>query len=139
MHDGSINIRLRADLTEIERLHHLVRLFGELHEIPGRTLYKINLALDELVTNAILYGYEDATGHEILVGIVLEGGEMRITVRDKGKAFDPLSIATPDLQAPLQERQVGGVGIYLVRSLMENLEYRREGEMNVLSLSKRIR
>src|SRR4051794_1266607 len=67
MHDGSITIRIAADVKEIERLNRVVRQFGELHEVPGRALYSVNLALDELVSNAILYGYEDATGQEISI------------------------------------------------------------------------
>ena len=54
MHEGSITIRLAADVKEIERLNRLVRQFGELHDVPSRTLYAVNLALDELVTNVIL-------------------------------------------------------------------------------------
>ena len=62
MHEGSISIRIEADVREIERLNRLVRQFGELHDVPSRTLYAVNLALDELVTNAILYGYDDPVG-----------------------------------------------------------------------------
>src|SRR3954454_1733188 len=57
MHDGSITIRIAADVKEIERLNRVVRQFGELHEVPGRALYSVTLALDDLTSKAILSGY----------------------------------------------------------------------------------
>jgi serine/threonine-protein kinase RsbW len=139
MHEGSITIRLAADVQEVERLNRLVRHFGELHEVPGRTLYAVNLALDELVTNAILYGYDSSEGQQILVRVETDGSRLVAKVEDGGREFDPLAHPMPDLNAPLEERQLGGLGVHLVRSLMDQVEYRREGTKNVLTISKRIR
>ncbi len=139
MHEGSITIRLAAEVQEVERLNRLVRHFGELHEIPGRTLYAVNLALDELVTNAILYGFESAADQQILVRVETSGNQLIATVEDNGREFDPLAHPIPDLTAPLEERQLGGLGVHLVRSLMDKVEYRREGAKNMLTISKRIR
>ena len=60
MHEGTITIRIPADVKDIERLCRLVRQFGELHDVPSRTLYAVNLALDEAVTNVVQYGFDDA-------------------------------------------------------------------------------
>ncbi len=141
MHEGSITIRLCVDVHEIERLNRLVRHFGELHEIPGRTLYAVNLALDELVSNVVLYGFENPPprGHEIVVRVETNDGELCATVEDTGREFDPLRAPVPDLDAPLSKRQVGGLGIHLVRSLMDGVDYRRHGDKNVLTVRKRIR
>ncbi len=139
MHEGSITIRLPAAIPEIERLNTLVRRFGELHEIPSRSLYAVNLALDELVTNTILYGFDDAAGQEFQVRLEVSGTELSGELTDEGRAFDPLSVPLPDLTAPLREREVGGLGLHLVRSLMDRLDYRRDGAKNVLTLVKRIR
>lgn len=139
MHDGSITIRIAADVKEIERLNRLVRQFGELHEIPGRTLYSVNLALDELVTNVILYGYDDPAGQQIQVKLEVSGSDLHAWLEDGGREFDPASIPSPDLESSLGERQIGGLGIHLVRSLMDRLEYRRDGAKNLLTLRKRIR
>ena len=67
MHEGSITLRLSAEIKEIERLNRIVRQFGELHELPPRTLYSVNLALDEMVTNVILHGFREGEGEEIVV------------------------------------------------------------------------
>lgn len=139
MHDGTITIRIGADVKEIERLNRLVRKFGELHEVPSRTLYAVNLALDELVTNAVLYGFDNASGRELAVHVEVYEGEVRASVTDDGREFNPLEQAPPDLNAPLDERALGGLGIHLVRNLMDRVEYARLGGKNVLTVRKRIR
>ena len=77
MHEGSITIRLPADLQEIERLNRMVRQFGDLHEVPSRTLYAVNLALDEIVTNCVLHGFDDCTGQEVEVRLETVGDELQ--------------------------------------------------------------
>jgi serine/threonine-protein kinase RsbW len=139
MHEGSITIRIRADVSEIERLNRVVRHFGELHEIPGRTLYSVNLALDELVTNAILYGFDEVNTEEIVIRIDATLAEVVATMEDHGREFDPLQAPVPNLDAPLAERSIGGLGIHLVRSLMDRVDYRRDGSKNVLTVRRRIR
>jgi anti-sigma regulatory factor (Ser/Thr protein kinase) len=139
MHEGSISVRLPADLREIERLNKLVRQFGDLHEVPSRTLYAINLALDEIVTNVVRHGFDDPSEHEILAQVSASGEEVTTTVTDPGRAFNPLEVAPPDLNAPLADRPLGGLGIHLVRRLMDGIEYRRDNGKNVLTMRKRIR
>jgi anti-sigma regulatory factor (Ser/Thr protein kinase) len=140
VHDGSITIRIAANISEIERLNRLVRQFGELHEVQGRALYAMNLAVDELVTNAVLYGFDKDPGNEqIVVEIAGRGDELRATISDTGREFDPRTIQPPNLDAPIEERALGGLGIHLVRSLMDSVDYRRTGEKNVLTVTKRIR
>ena len=139
MHEGSITIHLTADVREIERLNRLVRQFGELHDVPSRTLYAVNLALDELVTNVILYGYEDGSGKDVVIKLETAGRELVAAVADEAKAFNPLEVAPPDLSAPLEDRQLGGLGVHLVRSLMDRVSYARENDKNVLTIRKRLR
>jgi serine/threonine-protein kinase RsbW len=139
MHEGSITVRLPADLREIERLHRLVRQFGDLHEVRSRALYAVNLAIDEVVTNVIRHGFEDPAGEELTAQITVSGGQITTEVTDGGRAFNPLEAPAPDLEAPLAERELGGLGIHLVRSLMDRIEYRRENDKNVLTMRKRIR
>lgn len=139
MHEGSISIRIEADVREIERLNRLVRQFGELHEVPSRTLYAVNLALDELVTNVVLYGYSDPTNQEVLIKIATAANELVASVHDGGKPFNPLDVQPPNLNAPLEERELGGLGVHLVRSLMDHVAYTRENDQNVLTVRKKIR
>ena len=139
MHEGSITIRIAADVTEIERLNRLVRQFGELHEVPMRALYCVNLALDELVTNILNYGFENPDGEHVSVHITVSAGELVASVTDYGREFNPLDSAPPDLTATLAEREIGGLGIHLVRSLMDHASYERAAGKNVLTVRKRFR
>src|SRR3954465_3258706 len=101
MHDGSITIRIAADVKEIERVNRVVRQFGELHDIPGRTLYSVNLALDELVSNVILYGYDEPAGQQIQVKLEVSGSDLHAWLEDSGREFDPGSIPPPNLDSAL--------------------------------------
>ena len=139
MHEGSITIRITADVTEIERLNRLVRQFGELHEVPMRALYSVNLALDELVTNILHYGFDNPDGERVSVHITVSAGELVASVTDYGREFNPLDAPAPDLSASLSEREIGGLGIHLVRSLMDHANYERADGKNVLTVRKRFR
>jgi serine/threonine-protein kinase RsbW len=139
MHEGSITIRLPVDPKEIEHLNRIVRQFGDLHEVPGRTLYAVNLALDEVVTNVVVHGFDNPADQEVEARITVRDGIITAEVEDAGRPFNPLDAPAPDLNASLDERTVGGLGIHLVKSLMDRVEYRREGEKNVLTVRKRIR
>jgi len=139
MHEGSITIRIAADIKEIERLNRLVRQFGELHEVPSRTLYAVNLALDEIVTNVVLYGFENAEGQEVLIHIFTADGELDASVTDSGREFNPVTVPIPNLSVTLAERDIGGLGIHLVRSLMDHVTYERVDGRNILTMRKRIR
>jgi serine/threonine-protein kinase RsbW len=140
MHEGSITISISADVHEIERLNRLIRKFGELHDLPSRALYSINLALDEVVSNVVLYGYGEAKGGgPIVVKLEIKGTELMASVEDAGREFDPLSLPAPDLNAALEDRQIGGLGIHLMRSLMDRVDYQHVGGKNLLSMRKRVR
>lgn len=138
MHEGSISIRLPADVREIARLGEMVRRFGELHGIPAPALFAVSLALDEVVTNVVLYGFDTAAGQEVAVRVGRVGDELQSEVVDGGREFDPLTVLAPDLAAALGERELGGLGIHLARSLMDRVDYRRENSKNVLTMGKRI-
>ncbi len=100
--------------------------------------FAVALALEEVVVNVQRYAWDDGAEHQLEVRLRGEAGRsIEIEVRDDGRAFDPLSVAAPDLDAPIDERQVGGLGVHLVRKLMDDVRYRREDGQNVLYLCKR--
>ena len=125
-------IILQSRLTDLERLAAFVDQFGEQNGVGARDLFAVKLALDEVVTNGIRYAHDDAGDHEIVVRLVREGGEVVAEVEDEGRPFDPLQAGAPDLAAPLEQRPVGGLGIHLARQMTDRLEYRRQGDHNVL-------
>jgi anti-sigma regulatory factor (Ser/Thr protein kinase) len=124
--------------TEIERVVELAERFGEEHQLPAEVVMSIHLVLDEVVANIISHGYDDTAEHQIHVTLALDESVLTIRVEDDGRAFDPLAAPPPDLDLPLEERPVGGLGIHIVRSVMDAVEYQRDGDRNVLIMKKTI-
>lgn len=104
---------------------------------PPRAAREVLLAVEEVVTNVITHAYPEGGG-EVRVAVkelsVPRG--LRLIVADDGIAFDPLAIPDPDVSAPLEERQVGGLGILLIRRMMDRVAYERRGGENVLTMEK---
>lgn len=99
----------------------------------------ISLALDEILTNIV--AHEPASAQvvrQIGLALTLDGCLLVAEVADDGPAFDPLSLPAPDLESPLEKRPIGGLGVHLVRSLMDEVRYRRDGDRNRLTLVKRV-
>ena len=136
--EASLSVALGNDLGEIRRLAELVEGFGEAHGLAPKLVHSLNLAFDELITNVILHGFDAAGPHEIVVRITLDGEVLVAVLEDNGRPFDPLSAPRPDLDAAIEVRAIGGLGVHLVKTLMDTVEYRREGDRNILRLTKRI-
>mgnify|MGYP000888049952 FL=1 len=133
-----MEFRLKNELEEIRLLAEAIELWGEENGIPGKSLFQLNLALDELLTNTIIYGYPEGGEHEIRLRLVPEGEkELLIEIRDDGLAFNPLEVKAPDLKQDIEERPIGGLGIHLVRQMLDEIEYRRENGHNVLLMKKK--
>jgi len=133
-----MEFRLKNELEEIRLLAEAIELWGEENGIPGKSLFQLNLALDELLTNTITYGYPEGGEHEIRLRLVPEGEkELLIEIRDDGLAFNPLEVKAPDLKQDIEERPIGGLGIHLVRQMLDEIEYRRENGHNVLLMKKK--
>ena len=88
---------------------------------------------DELLNNIISYGFDDDGEHAIDIRIVIEETRVRVTIADDGIPFDPFSLAEPDTGLSVEERDVGGLGIHLVRNLMDEVSYERVGDRNVVT------
>lgn len=130
---------LRNDLSELERLAAAVDDFIERNDLPPDLSFKFNLCFDELITNTVSYGYGDAGPHEIWVRMEADGTELRAEVEDDADAFDPFAEAPPpDLTSDVDDRRVGGLGVFLVQKTMDHASYRREGDRNLILLSKTI-
>jgi anti-sigma regulatory factor (Ser/Thr protein kinase) len=129
-------IRLNADLGELERLITWLDEFCQHHEIPDEAHYHLNIAVEELVINAIKHGRCSPAEGAIEVGLGLSGQELNITITDTGAPFNPLDAPPPDLTSSLVDRPIGGLGIHLVRTLMNSVEYERQGGENRLRLRK---
>jgi len=129
-------IRLNADVAELERLSAWLDDYCERHQIPDEPHYHLNVAVEELVLNAIKHGHCLPANCAIEVGLRLSGQALNVTITDTGIPFNPLDAPPPDLTSNLADRPIGGLGIHLVRSLMNSVEYVREGGENRVHLRK---
>lgn len=133
-------VALKNDLVELERLSSVVEEFGKRHGVPTTALFDLHLALDEILTNVVSYGYDDQDEHEIIVRLAFAGDgnapRIEVEVEDDGRPFNPLETAPPDVNTSVEDRPIGGLGIYLVRRVMEDLEYRRQRGKNVFVMRK---
>ena len=133
-----LTLRLANWLAEIPRSAELVEAFCARQGVGASAIFAINVSLEELLANTMSYGYADDGDHEIVVQVWREDGDVVIDIADDARGFDPTGVAPPDLDAPLEERPIGGLGIHLVRGMMDRMEYRHDGQRNRVRLRKRI-
>ena len=131
-----IETTIKNSIGEIARVVAMIEELASLQNLPASTIWPLNVALDEILSNIISYGHEDGREHEILVRVSLEQGLMVAEVEDDGRAFDPLAAPPPAIDVPLEERGVGGLGIHIVRNLMDEVSYMRIAGRNRLTLKR---
>ncbi|MFZ2961187.1 MAG: ATP-binding protein [Candidatus Ozemobacteraceae bacterium] len=98
------------------------------------TIDRIMLALEEMLTNTIKYGYDDKDAHHIEIGLQVEADEILLTIVDGGHPFDPLAAIPPDTDLPIDERPIGGLGIHLVRKMSSSMRYEYKAGQNHLEI-----
>lgn len=136
---ATVSVQLRNDLSEVRRLNQIVTEFAAQHHLAPELVFRVNLVLEEIVANVISYGYDDSLEHEISVRLSWQDPRIELEIKDDGRPFNPLEASQPEMERPLVERPVGGLGIHLVRSMMDHLNYRREGDKNCLLLTTETR
>ncbi|MFO1058403.1 MAG: ATP-binding protein [Dongiaceae bacterium] len=138
MSGAVLSVTIANRLSEIDRLIAEIEAFAARLGLPERLVQQTVLALDELVTNLVSYGYEAGDPGHVEVRLAVDGDSLTAEIVDDARPFDPLSAPVPDTTRPLEERPVGGLGIHLVRSLMDSARYERQPGHNRLVLTKRI-
>ena len=134
-----IVMRIANNLTELAPLAGIVEEFCERNEMPMKLAFNLNLALEEMITNTVSYGYEDKEKHTIEVRIMRAGDTFTVELEDDAQAFNPLEAPESDLGAEIHDRLIGGLGVHLVRSIMDTVNYRRDGDHNLLIMSTKSR
>jgi len=133
-----IEIELSADITEIKHLKKAIEGFSRAQQLNTETCFELTLALEEAVANIIEHG-ELTTGEGcIYLALQVDASSIHVELRDNGRPFNPLQASPPDLEVPFEERAIGGLGIFYLQQMMDELDYRyAEGE-NLLEMHKRI-
>lgn len=124
------------DLAEIRRVIAALEAFGEAHDLPPRVVMHMSLALDELMTNTISYGFDTPGQHTIKITLDLQDDMLTVVLDDGGRPFNPLQTPPPNLDLDIDDRPIGGLGIHFVREMMDDVSYARDDGRNILTLRK---
>jgi anti-sigma regulatory factor (Ser/Thr protein kinase) len=130
--------KLKSNLSELDKLCQQLETFGRSLGLSKKCIFEINLALDELFTNIISYGFSDDDEHVIKVTVTPQNETLCLCIEDDGVPFNPVEAQEPDLECSVEDCKIGGLGIHLIRNLMDEICYERCGEKNVLTLKKNI-
>jgi len=126
-----------ARLDQLSAIGELVTAVARRLEMGERDVFAVQMAVDEAATNVMMHGYAGRTDGALLLRCWQEGCDLVIQIRDHGRPFDPDEIPEPDLHTALEDRQEGGLGIFLIRRMMDRVEFVREGDENVLTMVRR--
>lgn len=136
MTPDTLALKLRNDLAELERLYEAMDQFGRSHELSNEVLHAVQLALGELVSNVMRHGYSDHCEHQINIKVSVHQEEVQVEIEDDGCPFNLLERPPVNLDVPLEQRKPGGLGVHLVREMMDRVEYERRGDHNVVRVAK---
>lgn len=131
-------IRISNNLNEIATLANFIEELGEELSLPMEAIMNINLALEEAVANIIMYAYPSQEEHIILLKVTSTPKQLVFLLTDKGASFDPTQVEDTDITLSLEERPIGGLGIFLIRSIMNEISYHRLDNENRLTMKKDI-
>ena len=132
------SFELKSDLSELDKLCQNLEEFGQKFGLSKKLIFEINLALDELFTNIISYGFQDDREHIVRVTLTPENDQLCLCIEDDGKPFNPIEFEGPDVACSVEECKIGGLGIHIMKRLMDEICYERCDDKNVLNLKKKI-
>lgn len=133
-----MNFKYDPDLKQLERLAIDVELFGKENKLHKDLVYNLNLCLDELVTNIISYGFKGQKPSPIYLKLDVDknGGFVTATLEDHAEPFDPVALLRrdPDINSEVEDRPIGGLGVYFVNKYMDSINYQRNDGVNKVTL-----
>ena len=132
------NFRIKGGRAEIGAVNDALERAAMAGEVPEMAMRAMQVALDELLTNAIMHG-KVTLNDPMQVDLIVAKNALRAVISHAGPAFDPTEVAAPDLEGSLPDREIGGLGIHLVRSMMDEFSYEHVDGRNILKLGKHFR
>jgi len=127
------NLKLPARLENLQRLMESVSNCARAQDFDQKKIQEIELAVEEALVNIFNYAYPDAPG-EVEVNCRADHDHFTIEIIDSGIPFDITSLPNPDFTADVDDRKIGGLGIFLIKRVMDEVRYRRENDRNILNL-----
>ena len=132
------SIVLANEISEISRLNGFIEEIGEEFGLTPDVVFNLNLVLEEAVVNIINYAYPKEDHQWIYLSAKLQDGTIILVLTDTGKEFDPTMAPEADITLSADEREIGGLGIFLIRQIMNEVKYERIDGKNVLTLEKKL-
>lgn len=129
---------LKNEISEISKLATFIDEVGEEMSLSPELIFNLNLVLEEAISNVILYAYPKEEHQEISLSVQKKDDSIIFVLTDSGKEFDPTLAPDADITLSAEERQIGGLGIFLIRQIMNTVEYQRINGQNVLTLAKQL-
>ncbi len=139
MAKNKVSFKLKSNLSELDALCQKLEKFGQSIGLSKKCIFEANLALDELFTNIISFGFDDKNEHTIKVTITFQNENLIFNIEDDGIPFNPTKVETPDLECTIEECKIGGLGIHLAKNLMDEVCYQRCNDKNILTLKKNVK
>jgi serine/threonine-protein kinase RsbW len=137
MADGAKWLHLPAEMSSLAGFTEFAHEGARAAELPESAAFKLDLILEEILVNVFRYAYPSGLGDASVAYSVPAPNCLRIDVCDRGPAFNPLDRTAPDLDLSLDDRPIGGLGIFLVQNMAAAVSYRREDGQNILSFQVR--
>ena len=134
-----INYQFNADIKSMEEM--ISPIISALEEINAnhQKVYQINLALEEILANIANYAYPSKEGKIYISYEINEDlNELKVIIKDNGEPFNPLEKEDPNLNLPVEKRKIGGLGIYIVKNMVNDIKYQRHNNQNVLEFVKKL-
>ncbi|HET7789331.1 MAG TPA: anti-sigma factor antagonist [Gemmatimonadales bacterium] len=132
----SLSMTIGSDPGEAAGVARAFAEFADAHRVPAAARRSVSVALDELLHNTIAYGFGGRPDGTVSIEVELRPDRLCVTLSDNGAPFNPLEMSAPDTALPVEERQIGGLGIHLARRMMDEMVYQRRADRNVVSLAK---
>jgi anti-sigma regulatory factor (Ser/Thr protein kinase) len=132
------SIVLANEISEVSKLNDFIEEIGREFAIAPDVLFDLNLVLEEAVVNVINYAYPKEEHEFIYLSASMHEGSIVLVLTDTGKAFDPTAAPEADITLSADERQIGGLGIFLIRQIMNEVKYERIDGKNILTLEKKL-
>ena len=131
-------IIIKNEIAELERVAVFVEEVSQLLSLDSETTMNLNLALEEVVSNVIYYAYPQKMGENIIIKASSDDNILVFTITDKGDEFDPTKVEDADITLAAEDREIGGLGIFIVKNIMNEVTYQRLDGKNILTLKKNI-
>lgn len=132
------SISVEANTSQLSKVRDFVANYAQNLGLSDKEIGNIRLAVDEAYTNIIKHAYKNLPKKPVNIEIGSNDSQLWISIKDEGESFDPTSYSEPDLEKRIKNKQRGGMGVYLIRKLMDSVKYNRAGKMNEIIMIKNL-